>query len=264
MFGKLIGGVFGFLLAGFVGMAVGVLVGHFFDRGLSHTLSFATPSRLARARETFFEVSFELLGYLAKSDGRVSEAEVAQTEALMQRLGIAGQRREAAIMRFKTGASGSFDVALSVARFQQDCAGPRQVSETLLALLIGMAYADGAVHANERSALFEIARMLGLAEADFQRLLDMAKAQAQFHAHSGEGQVVTPSNRLAEAYAALGVSPECSDSDVKRAYRKLMSQHHPDKLTAQGVPEDMMKAATEKAQDIQAAYELIKQQRANR
>ena len=64
--------------------------------------------------------------------------------------------------------------------------------------------------------------------------------------------------QLDDAYAALGVAASASDKEVKQAYRKLMSQHHPDKLAAQGVPEDMMKVATEKAQEIQAAYDLIK------
>ena len=66
---------------------------------------------------------------------------------------------------------------------------------------------------------------------------------------------------LADAYLALGVSRDCDDRSLKRAYRRLMSEHHPDKLIAQGVPEDMVKLGTEKSQEIQAAYELIRKQR---
>jgi len=263
MFGKVIGGLLGLLVAGLPGLLVGLLVGHWFDHGMARTLGMASPGRLARARETFFEVSFELLGYLAKADGRVSEAEVASAEALMQKLGIVGARREAAIKRFKAGAAPDFDVALSVARFRQDCAGPRQVVETLLALLVGMAYADGSLDMRERDALSNIAGLLGIAASDFERMIAMVEAQTQFHQHSQAGSG-TAADTLAEAYAALGVSSDCSDQTLKRAYRKLMSQHHPDKLSAQGVPEDMMRAATETAQDIQAAYELIRKHRANR
>ncbi len=59
----------------------------------------------------------------------------------------------------------------------------------------------------------------------------------------------------------LGVDATASDAEIKKAYRKLMSEHHPDKLAAKGLPDDMMKLATEKAQDIQAAYALIKEHR---
>jgi DnaJ like chaperone protein len=69
---------------------------------------------------------------------------------------------------------------------------------------------------------------------------------------------------LADAYGVIGVSPEASDADVKKAWRKLMSQHHPDKLIAKGLPEDMVQLAKEKTQEIQAAYDRIKAARGMR
>ena len=68
-------------------------------------------------------------------------------------------------------------------------------------------------------------------------------------------------DRLRDAYAILGVSADVSDADAKKAYRKQMSQHHPDKLAAKGLPPEMMNMAKEKAQEIQQAWELIKQAR---
>jgi DnaJ like chaperone protein len=72
---------------------------------------------------------------------------------------------------------------------------------------------------------------------------------------------VTTEAALDDAYKALGVSKDSSDAEIKRAYRKLMSQYHPDKLIGQGMPEDMIAMATEQAKDIQLAYDLIKKQR---
>ena len=67
--------------------------------------------------------------------------------------------------------------------------------------------------------------------------------------------------QLANAYAVLGVKADTPDDELKKTYRKLMSQHHPDKLLAKGLPEEMMKLAKEKTQEIQTAYDLIKKSR---
>ena len=79
--------------------------------------------------------------------------------------------------------------------------------------------------------------------------------------HQGGGGQANPASQLEDAYIALGIESGVSDKDLKRAYRKLMSEHHPDKLIAKGVPEDMVRIATEKAQDIQVAYDMVKKSR---
>ena len=66
---------------------------------------------------------------------------------------------------------------------------------------------------------------------------------------------------LEDAYAVLGVTANDDEKAIKRAYRKRMSEHHPDKLASKGLPEQAMEIAKNKAQDIQAAYELIKERR---
>ena len=71
----------------------------------------------------------------------------------------------------------------------------------------------------------------------------------------------TARTSLKDAYRLLGVSDGASDAELKKAYRRLMSQHHPDKLVAKGLPEQMVKDATEKTQQIKAAYELIRKSR---
>jgi DnaJ like chaperone protein len=119
-----------------------------------------------------------------------------------------------------------------------------------------MALADQQLDKAEESVLEQIALQLGYQQAQFQQLLEMILNQAQF----SQGRPTTESN-IEEAYKALGVTSENSDQEVKRAYRKLMSQHHPDKLMGQGMPEDMIKVATERSKEIQAAYDLIKELR---
>jgi DnaJ like chaperone protein len=259
-YGKLIAGLLGFLLLGPIGLLLGLLIGHFFDRGLSHTFGFGSPERLEQVRTTFFEVSFQLLGHVAKADGRVSEEEIAQAEEIMRQMGVQGEHRQDAIRFFKQGSQTGYRPETAVSRFNEICGGHRQVQQMLLVFLIGMAGADGVIDPAERSVLETLARLLGFPAAQFARLLDMVQAQHRFH-EQRPGAGAPAGAGLADAYRALGVSSDISDRDLKRAYRKLMSQHHPDKLIARGVPEDMIRLATEKSQEIQAAYDLVTRSR---
>ena len=91
----------------------------------------------------------------------------------------------------------------------------------------------------------------------------MARAQGQFH-QGGEragARGASAALDIDAAYAALGVDSSVSDRELKRAYRKRMSENHPDKLIARGVPEDMVRLATERSQEIQSAYEQVRRQR---
>ncbi len=259
-YGKLVAGAIGLLVAGPVGLVLGLLLGHAFDRGLAHTLQSGSPEQIARIKNSFFETCFLLLGHVAKADGRVSESEVEHTETLFRQMGLDSQQRQEAIRLFKRGAAADFVPDAVVAQFLQVCRGQRQLRQTLLLFLISLALADHTLETAEREVLGRLAALLGYSEAQLDQLLNMARAQEHFHSEQGRGGV-QPETRLEDAYAALGVSPDVDDRQLKRTYRKLMSEHHPDKLIARGVPEDMLKVATERAQEIQGAYDMIRRSR---
>ena len=264
--GKLVAGFLGWIFMGLPGALLGLLVGHWFDRGLQHSFSFGSPEKLAEVQREFFNTCFLLLGHVAKADGRVSEQEINHTEAIMRQLGIRGAQRDEAIALFKRGAEQGFDMAPVIAAFNQLCAGHRQVKHALLTFLLGMAAADGHLHPAELELLRRVAGLLGYSAQAFERLVRMVEAQSRFHDYGrgghGRGSTAASSqSQLADAYRALGVKPDCSDRELKRAYRRLMSENHPDKLIAQGVPEEMVKLATERSQEIQAAYEIAKKHR---
>jgi DnaJ like chaperone protein len=141
-------------------------------------------------------------------------------------------------------------------RFISVCGHTRNLKDVLLAYLIVMALADGHFHPAEEALLTEIAGHLGYGPAAFKQMLDMVLNQSHF-----AGGQATTATALDDAYKALGVSKDSSDAEIKRAYRKLMSQYHPDKLIGQGLPEDMIAMATEQAKEIQLAYDLIKKNR---
>jgi len=258
-YGKIIGGVIGLLVLGPIGLILGLIVGHMFDNGLMQTLKFASPQNIARIKQSFFETTFLLSGYLAKADGHISQQEIDHTEAIISQMGLNAEQRKRAIGFFQQGSAAEFQLEPAVSSFMETCRGQRQLCQTLLFFLISLALADQKIDQAEQAALQRMATLLGFSPAQLQQMLRMAQAQGHFHGSSGYG--AQPGTSLEDAYDALGVSADVDDKTLKRAYRKLMSENHPDKLIAQGVPEDMIKLATERSQEIQAAYEMIKKSR---
>lgn len=260
-YGKVIGGILGFLVAGLFGLVIGVFVGHLFDSGLVKTLRYASPANLERIKNSFFETTFLLSGHLAKADGRISQQEVDHTEMVISQMGLSALQRERAIGLFKQGAAADFQIEPVISSFIEVIGQQKQIQQTLLFFLISLALADHQVQQAERDALQRIATLLGFNAAQLEQMLRMAQAQEHFHSSTGGSYGAQPGTSLDDAYEALGVSRDVDDKGLKRAYRKLMSENHPDKLIAQGVPEDMIKLATERSQEIQAAYEMIKKSR---
>ena len=258
-YGKVIGGLIGLLAGNTVGLIIGVLIGHAFDRGLVKTLQFASPENIERIKVSFFETTFLLSGYLAKADGRVSKQEIEHTEQMFNQMGLDAEQRQRAIELFRQGSASDFQAEPVLAAFVQACGGQRQLQQTMLLFLISLALADQTIEPGEHAALERIATAMGLGAAQLDHLLRMARAQDHFH---GQGDFAAqPGTSIDDAFTALGIDSSIGDKDLKRAYRKLMSANHPDKLIAKGVPEDMIKVATERSQEIQAAYEMIRKHR---
>ncbi len=261
-YGKLIGGLLGLLTLGPIGLLAGVFAGHMFDRGLSGTFGMASPENIARIQRSFFETTFLLSGYLAKSDGHISQQEIDHTEAVIANLRLDSAQRREAIELFRRGADPEFRPEATISAFIETCGGQRQLRQALLFFLVSLVLADQQLETAEQDALYRIGELLGVGRAQIEQLLRMATAQSQFHAGAGNGAGAQGApNRLADAYAALGVESSVDDKQLKRAYRQRMSENHPDKLIAKGVPEHMIKLATERSQEIQAAYETIKKSR---
>ena len=262
MLGKIIGGIFGYLITHNIwGVLIGVFIGHQFDKGMARTRGgFSAGWRVVnqvRAQQAFFETTFSVMGHLAKADGRVSEEEIALARQVMTRMGLPEAARREAMRLFGKGKSPDFDLDAALDTFRSVTLGQRNLLQMFLEIQFFAAYADGSMNPDERRVLLHVCEALGFSQADFDRL--DAMIQAEMHAFQGGAQRQGPS--LADAYAILNVSEDASDSEVKKAYRRLMSQHHPDKLVAKGLPEEMMKLAQEKTHEIRSAYERIKEAR---
>ncbi|MFK8078765.1 MAG: co-chaperone DjlA [Granulosicoccus sp.] len=277
MWGKLLGGAFGFMIGGPLGAVLGAALGHTFDKGMKASLTHEVadedlpPGEAERIKMAFFTATFSVMGYIAKADGHVHPTEIALAEAVMKQMKLDSELRQAAIKLFNEGKQPGFDAEPLVLQFRQECQRRTSLYRMFLEIQIQAALADGVMSPEEELALLKVAAVLGFTEPTFRQLemlvrfsMGMMGAGASGGNHSSGSRSQAPGSEalsVRDAYKALGVEPSDDKATVKRAYRRLMSQHHPDKLVSKGLPEEMIKLATDKTQNIQKAYEKIKDNR---
>ena len=253
---KFIGVIAGYFFFGFFGALLGLFVGSSIDRMRAYGSGGMNPLQNVLRQTVFLETVSISMGKLAKADGHVSQDEIDHVEQFMQKLNMTAAHRSQAIALFRQGADPAFDIEATYKRFMAVCGHTKNLKQMLLVYLIVMALADGHFHPAEEALLTDIAARLGYGQAAFRQLLEMVLNQSHFG--GGQANAVTA---LDDAYKALGVAKDSTDTEIKRAYRKLMSQYHPDKLIGQGMPADMIAMATEQAKEIQLAHDLIKKTR---
>ncbi len=263
--GKVLGGTFGFIMGGPLGAVLGAALGHNFDKGLSGLADGewqGSAGAQQRTQLAFFTATFSVMGRLAKADGRVSEDEINFAKAVMTQMQFSGEQRKLAIELFSQGKEPEFDLEGVVEQFRRECHRRHTLMQMFLEIQLQAAYADGSLHPAERELLLHVFALLGFSRHEFDHLEAMVRAAVSGAGYRAAGQERGPT--LSEDYAVLDVAQSASDSEVKKAYRRLMSQHHPDKLVAKGLPEEMLKLANEKTQQIRKAYERVKASRGMR
>lgn len=252
------------MLGGPLGALFGAAVGHQFDKGLERgAISdvFGTGDQ-ERVQAAFFTALFSVMGHVAKADGRVSPDEIAMARSIMQQMALDQEQTRVAIDLFNQGKRDDFDLDAVISQFRTESHRRTTLQQMFLEILLHAAYADGVMHPDEQRVLRRVSDRLGFSVNQFQQLEAMVRAQRSFHTGGYQQPGAAPGHDLlGEAYAVLGVTKTASDAEVKKAYRRLMNQHHPDKLVARGMPEEMIKLATEKTQEIKAAYETIRKAR---
>ena len=264
--GKLSGGLLGFILfrGSISGALLGVVLGHLFDRGLSGFKLRSSAGGIDRVsgrnrQQIFFETTFLVLGHLAKTDGRVSEEEIHAARNVMHQMQLRPEEIRMAIDLFTRGKSPAFAIDQQVNRLRAVCRSQPLLLRKFVEIQMDMALSKGSIHAAERELLWHIGTQLDMGRVELVQLEAVLIARRRFG--SAGMRAETERQELEQAHKALGIEPSSSDREVKTAYRRLMNQHHPDKLVAKGLPDSMLEMAKERTREIRAAYDMIKKNR---
>lgn len=249
-----IGALIGVFSGGWGGMLIGAAIGYLLSRVLPSLVMTAAAGKLGQIQAQFLDSTFAVMGAMCKADGLVTHNEVEVAEALFERLHLSAAARETAIASFNRGKAEGFDLDAEVAKFAQASRGQRVLHQMFIQVQLSALAADGQVHPAEHALLVRIARGLGLSEQE------LASLEAMLRGGGAPGSAADP-NALDDAYRVLGIAPSASDAEVKRAYRVLMSQNHPDKLASKGLPESMREMAEQKTRQITTAYDRIERAR---
>ncbi|MBB1275988.1 co-chaperone DjlA [Pseudoalteromonas sp. SR43-3] len=285
MWGKILGFCFGFMFGKIFGAILGLYLGHLFDKSLKNNFdkaggfsSLFSGDDVHERQALFFSSCFAVMGHIAKSNGRVSEIHIKAANLFMDEMGLKGEERREAQHAFQSGKEGDFSLKETVHDFKERFAKRNDLIQLFLEIQIQMAFSDGVLAEQEKQLLAEVSKQLGISKTHFAFVLKRYQAEFNFRKQQqgfnqqqqsqgqsssyreGSGHHVPPNNNMnrAQALALLGLNSDATQRDIKVAYRKLMSQHHPDKLVSQGLPKHMMELAVKKSQDIQAAYEYLK------
>ena len=260
--GQWIGGIIGWMAGGPLGAMAGYLIGSLFDHGMdavnnaenSGTFgagtgrsagfnSYEQAYRQQGDRNSFLFALLVLASYIIKADGKAMHSEMEMVREMLRQ-------------NFGDGAVSQGDDILRRLLDEQKRQGWERFKQTvseccnqinhhmshaqrlqLLDFLVMLAQADGSVPQSEITALKECASWMGLSTNEVDAMLHLQ------------------GDTLEDAYKVLGLTPQATDDEVKRAYRRLALQHHPDKVAALG--DDVRKAAEKKFQEINAAKERI-------
>ncbi|MET4025117.1 DnaJ like chaperone protein [Marinobacter sp. MBR-99] len=255
LFAMIFGGLIGYAFGRFPGFLVGAAIGAFlFQRMKSRLIG-----KIQSLQNNFVESVFAVMGALCKADGVVTRDEIQLAEAMFERFRLNEEQKAIAREAFNRGKQPDFDLDAELNRFLQSSGRQPAFLQMFLQVQVSAVAADGKVHPAEHDMLVRIARVLGLPESQVDQLEAMLRGA---HAgHAGGSPNYSSGQQIEDAYKVLGVSASASDAEIKRAYRKLMSENHPDKLAGRGMPESMREMAEERTREISHAYDVIKDAR---
>ncbi len=279
--GKVLGCFFGYIMAGPFGAFLGIIIGNFFDKGLTSHFSRSYWSQVtdkpSQIQKIFFNSVFSVMGNVAKVNGRVSENHIQMALHLMDELSLNKEQKDLAKQYFNEGKKETFKLNETLYQLKKACHFNTELLKLFMEIQYKAAQVDG-LSTKKIQLLDDIFKTLGYIplQQQYRYYEDLLNRWSQTRGHTGanhntgqshySGQNSNHQNnanrysndyKLRESYDLLEISPNANKPEVKRAYRRMISKNHPDKLIAKGLPEAMIKIANAKTQQITKAYETI-------
>jgi DnaJ like chaperone protein len=187
-----------------------------------------------------------LAAKVAKADGSVTQAEVKSFDKFLKdQLGMAAEERRVAARIFNEARDSNIPAEDFARQIRQLMGHQPARLRDLISLLMSIAMADGRFHKAEERLIKSIAREMGLTDRDYEEAASMFNPQVSLNA----------------SYSVLGVTMGATDDEIKKAYRKLAKEYHPDVVANKGMGEDFQKFAAEKMRAVNAAYDSVKEAR---
>ncbi len=296
--GRVIGFLLGFIFANFLGAILFMILGYiFFDKPANlkrqqNDEAVRAFTSNANYNESLVKVTFALMGYVARGAGRVNENHIEKASQIMNVMGLNSQMRKTAIEAFNSGKSDDFNLNDTIVEIKSLIGNNFSFVNFILEIQVQLALSDGVLEDEEYRRLMDIAVKLGASRESMEQYIRSRYNEMHFEqqfkdfyrsryerGNSGSGYDYSRSDRsydyndsysgsagsdtskLDSAYKILGIESSASDDEVKKAHKRLMLKYHPDRLASQGLTPEMIKLYTEKAKDIQAAFDLIKKER---
>lgn len=297
--GRIIGAVLGLMLANPLTALIGFLLGwclvdkpkiRAYRAAQEASYAFTYRQGLSDSGR-IIELTYAFMGYVARGAGRINEDHIRKAEQFMQMMGLDDTGRQMAINAFNRGKTDNFDFPGQINRLISLTGGNKAIISYFIEIQVQIALADGTLERGEQDRLLVIGRCVGFTSDQINRLISIrcaemeaerrwgnfgqqynygsgtghdfgyqgSRQQGSYNDNSRGGRRAT-SEDLRQAYEILGVNRKASFEEIKKAHKKLMLKYHPDKLASQGLPPEMIKLYTQKAQDIQAAFNLIQEQ----
>jgi DnaJ like chaperone protein len=247
--GKMVGGTIGFMIGGPIGAVAGAAFGHTFvdKKNDNYILDTSIYQRLSYGEEaqlTFFVAAFSMLAKIAKADGRVSEREIESIDAFMLNdLHLDAQSRQSAISIFRQAINSPENFEAFATQFYRAFSSQPRIIDLMMDILFRVSASDGGITPEEDRLLLSAARIFSYSPTDYAML---------------KSRYIRESNRF---YAVLQCDQNASNEEIKKQYRKLVAEYHPDKIASKGLPEEFIKFAGDKFREIQEAYNSIKKER---
>lgn len=245
------------------------------------------------------DITFSFMGYIARGAGRINEEHIGSAYSVMEMMQLDENARKTAMTAFNAGKQPDFNIDAKVAELKAIIGDNDAFVNYILEIQIQVAISDGVLAKQEHDRLIILAASLGVSVQSMERLITIRYSEMMFsqrfknsdynyesssqsgyqdnsssaygnsyenndsysNDNSSYNEQYQSQSKLDAAYKVLGIDKSSSDDEVKKAHRRLMLKYHPDRLASQGLTEEMIRMYTEKAKDIQAAFDLIKKER---